>query len=162
LAVAKTKASAKSDTKLIAQNRKARHNYEIEETVEAGIVLVGTEVKSCRDGRVNMAEAYATIDPQGEAWLLQCHISPYSHGNRNNHEPVRPRKLLLKANEIERLAVNVNQGGRTLVPLRMYFKHGLVKVELAVGRGKKLYDKRQSEARRDAERSMQRELGRRR
>jgi SsrA-binding protein len=162
LAVAKTKASAKSDTKLIAQNRKARHNYEIEETVEAGIVLVGTEVKSCRDGRVNMAEAYATIDTQGEAWLLQCHISPYSHGNRNNHEPVRPRKLLLKANEIERLAINVNQGGRTLVPLRMYFKHGLVKVELAVGRGKKLYDKRQSEARRDAERSMQRELGRRR
>jgi SsrA-binding protein len=162
LAVAKTKASAKSDTKLIAQNRKARHNYEIEETVEAGIVLVGTEVKSCRDGRVNMAEAYATIDTQGEAWLLQCHISPYSHGNRNNHEPVRPRKLLLKANEIERLAINVNQGGRTLVPLRMYFKHGLVKVELAVGRGKKLYDKRQSEARRDAERTMQRELGRRR
>jgi len=160
--VAKTKPSAKSDTKLIAQNRKARHNYEIEETVEAGIVLVGTEVKSCRDGRVNMSEAYATIDSYGEAWLLQCHISPYSHGNRNNHEPVRPRKLLLKANEIERLAITVNQGGRTLVPLRMYFKHGLVKVELAVGRGKKLYDKRQSEARRDAERSMQRELGRRR
>jgi len=160
--VAKTKSSAKSDTKLIAQNRKARHNYEIEETVEAGIVLVGTEVKSCRDGRVNMSEAYATIDSYGEAWLLQCHISPYSHGNRNNHEPVRPRKLLLKGNEIERLAITVNQGGRTLVPLRMYFKHGLVKVELAVGRGKKLYDKRQSEARRDAERSMQRELGRRR
>jgi len=160
--VAKTKPSAKSDTKLIAQNRKARHNYEIEETVEAGIVLVGTEVKSCRDGRVNMSEAYATIDHLGEAWLLQCHISPYSHGNRNNHEPVRPRKLLLRSNEIERLAMTVNRGGRTLVPLRMYFKHGLVKVELAVGRGKKLYDKRQSEARRDAERSMQRELGRRR
>ena len=160
--MAKTKASAKTDTKLIAQNRKARHNYEIEETVEAGIVLVGTEVKSCREGRVNMSEAYATIDQQVEAWLLQCHISPYSHGNRNNHEPVRPRKLLLKGNEIERLAITVNQGGRTLIPLRMYFKHGLVKVELAVGRGKKLYDKRQSEARRDAERSMQRELGRRR
>jgi SsrA-binding protein len=162
LTLAKSKASAKSDTKLIAQNRKARHNYEIEETVEAGIVLVGTEVKSCREGRVNMSEAYATIDGHGEAWLLQCHISPYSHGNRNNHEPVRQRKLLLRSNEIERLAINVNQGGRTLVPLRMYFKHGLVKVELAVGRGKRLYDKRQSEARRDAERSMQRELGRRR
>jgi len=160
--VAKTKSPDKSGTKLIAQNRKARHNYEIEESLEAGIVLVGTEVKSCREGRVNMSEAYATIDTSGETWLLQCHISPYSHGNRNNHEPVRPRKLLLKTNEIERLASTVNQGGRTLIPLRMYFKHGLVKVELAVGRGKKLYDKRQSEARRDAERSMQRELGRRR
>jgi len=160
--VAKTKAPAKSGTKLIAQNRKARHNYEIEDTVEAGIVLVGTEVKSCRDGRVNMSEAYATIDGNGEAWLLQAHISPYSHGNVNNHEPVRPRKLLLRADEIERLGVKVNQEGRTLVPLRMYFKHGLVKVELAVGRGKKLYDKRRDQAKRDADRSMQRELGRRR
>ncbi len=160
--MAKTKAPAKSGTKLIAQNRKARHNYEIEDTIEAGMVLVGTEVKSCREGRVNMSEAYATIDGNGEAWLLQCHISPYSHGNVNNHEPVRPRKLLLWADEIERLAIKVNQEGRTLVPLRMYFKHGLVKVELAVGRGKKLYDKRQDQARRDADRSMQRELGRRR
>jgi len=160
--VAKTKAPAKSGTKLIAQNRKARHNYEIEDTVEAGIVLVGTEVKSCREGRVNMSEAYATIDGNGEAWLLQCHISPYSHGNVNNHEPVRPRKLLLKADEIAQLAIKVNQEGRTLVPLRMYFKHGLVKVELAVGRGKRLYDKRRDQAKRDADRSMQRELGRRR
>ena len=160
--MAKTKASAKTDTKLIAQNRKARHNYEIEDTVEAGIVLVGTEVKSCRDGRVNMSEAYATIDGNGEAWLLQAHISPYSHGNVNNHEPVRPRKLLLRADEIERLEIKVNQEGRTLVPLRMYFKHGLVKVEFAVGRGKKLYDKRRDQAKRDADRSMQRELGRRR
>lgn len=160
--MAKTKALAKSGTKLIAQNRKARHNYAIEETLEAGIVLVGTEVKSCRDGRVNMSEAYAMIDGSGEAWFLQCNISPYSHGNVNNHEPVRPRKLLLKADEIARLAIRVNQEGRTLVPLRMYFEHGLVKVELAVGRGKKLYDKRQDQARRDADRSMQRELGRRR
>ncbi|CAN5499968.1 SsrA-binding protein SmpB [soil metagenome] len=160
--MAKTKAPAKFGTKLIAQNRKARHNYEIEDTIEAGMVLVGTEVKSCREGRVNMSEAYATIDGNGEAWLLQCHISPYSHGNVNNHEPVRPRKLLLRADEIERLAIKVNQEGRTLVPLRMYFKHGLVKVELATGRGKKLYDKRQDQARRDADRSMQRELGRRR
>ena len=160
--MAKIKAPSKSGTKLIAQNRKARHNYEIEESVESGIVLVGTEVKSSREGRVNMSEAYATIDGNGEAWLLQCHISPYSHGNVNNHEPVRPRKLLLRGDEIERLAVKVNQEGRTLVPLRMYFKHGLVKVELAVGRGKKLYDKRQDQARRDADRSMQRELGRRR
>ena len=160
--MAKTKAPAKSGTKLIAQNRKARHNYAIEETVESGIVLVGTEVKSCREGRVNMSESYATIDGNGEAWLLQCHISPYSHGNVNNHKPVRPRKLLLRADEIQRLAIKVNQEGRTLVPLRMYFKHGLVKVELAAGRGKKLYDKRQDQARRDADRSMQRELGRRR
>lgn len=160
--MAKTKAPAKSGTKLIAQNRKARHNYAIEDTVEAGIVLVGTEVKSCREGRVNMSEAYATIDGNGEAWLLQCHISPYSHGNVNNHEPVRPRKLLLRADEIQRLAIKVNQEGRTLVPLRMYFKHGLVKVELAVGRGKRLYDKRRDQAKRDADRSMQRELGRRR
>jgi SsrA-binding protein len=160
--VAKIKAPAKSGTKLIAQNRKARHNYAIEETVESGIVLAGTEVKSCREGRVNMSEAYATIDGNDEAWLLQCHISPYSHGNRNNHEPVRPRKLLLRADEIARLAIRVNQEGRTLVPLRMYFNHGLVKVELAVGRGKKLYDKRRDQAKRDADRSMQRELGRRR
>ncbi|MGH2776098.1 MAG: SsrA-binding protein SmpB [Actinomycetota bacterium] len=162
MAVAKSKAPARSGTKLIAQNRKARHNYEIEDIVEAGIVLVGTEVKSCREGRVNMSEAYATIDGNGEAWLLQCHISPYSHGNVNNHEPVRPRKLLLRADEIERLAIKVNREGRTLIPLRMYFKHGLVKVELAVGRGKRLYDKRQDQARRDADRSMQRQLGRRR
>ncbi len=160
--MAKSKAPARSGTKLIAQNRKARHNYEIEDIVEAGIVLVGTEVKSCREGRVNMSEAYATIDGNGEAWLLQCHISPYSHGNVNNHEPVRPRKLLLRADEIERLAIKVNREGRTLIPLRMYFKHGLVKVELAVGRGKRLYDKRQDQARRDADRSMQRQLGRRR
>jgi SsrA-binding protein len=160
--VAKTKAPAKSGTKLIAQNRKARHNYEIEDTVEAGIVLVGTEVKSCRDGRVNLSEAYATIDANGEAWLLQAHISPYSHGNVNNHEPVRPRKLLLRGDEIERLGIKVNQEGRTLVPLRVYFKHGLVKVELGLGRGKKLYDKRRDKAKRDADRAMQRELGRRR
>jgi SsrA-binding protein len=160
--VAKTKSPGTAGTKLIAQNRKARHNYEIEETVEAGIVLVGTEVKSCRDGRVTLSDAYAIIDGNGEAWLLQCHISPYSHGNRNNHDPMRPRKLLLRSDEITRLGIRVNQEGRTVVPLRVYFKHGLVKVELAVGRGKKLYDKRRDKAKRDADRSMQRELGRRR
>ena len=160
--MARTKAEGKPATKLIAQNRKARHNYEIEESVEAGLVLVGTEVKSCRDGRVNLADAYASIDGDGRAWLLQCHISPYSHGNRSNHEPLRPRKLLLHSDEIRRLAVKVNQEGRTLVPLRLYFKHGLVKAEIAVGRGKKLYDKRRDKARREADRAMQRELGRRR
>ncbi|MGH2749748.1 MAG: SsrA-binding protein SmpB [Actinomycetota bacterium] len=160
--MATTKAPDKSGTKLIAQNRKARHNYEIEETLEAGVVLVGTEVKSCRDGRANLADSYATIDNHHEAWLLQCHISPYSHGNRSNHEPLRPRKLLLRSDEIVRLGVKVNQEGRTLVPLRLYFKHGLVKVELAVGRGKKLYDKRRDRAKRDADRAIRQELGRRR
>jgi SsrA-binding protein len=153
--------TAREGTKLIAQNRKARHNYEIEEAVEAGLMLMGTEVKSCREGRANLADSYATIR-DGEAWLLGCHISPYSHGNRANHDPVRPRKLLLHRKELERLGIKVAQEGRTLVPLRLYFKHGLVKVEIAVARGKRLYDKRAGEAKRAAERSMQRELGRRR
>ena len=151
----------KPATKLIAQNRKARHEYEIEETFEAGLQLLGTEVKACREGRANLADAYATIDA-GEAWLLQCHISPYSHGNRSNHDPMRPRKLLLHRSEIEKLQIKAAQEGRTLVPLRLYFKHGLAKVEIAVGRGKKLYDKRRDKARRDAERQIRQELGRRR
>lgn len=148
-------------TKLIAQNRRARHEYHIEETFEAGLVLVGTEVKSCRDGRANLSDSYASIK-DGEAWLLQCHISPYSHGNRQNHDPMRPRKLLLNRAEITKLEVASAQGGRTLVPLRLYFKHGLAKAEIAVARGKKLFDKRASEAKRDVERNMRRELGRRR
>lgn len=148
-------------TKLIAQNRKARHDYLIEDTVEAGLVLVGTEVKSCRDGKVSLSDAYAMVR-DGEAWLMQCHISPYSHGNRANHDPTRPRKLLLNRGEIDRLAAKVAQEGRTLVPLRVYFKHGLAKAEIAVARGKKAYDKRATQATRDAERQMRRELGRRR
>jgi SsrA-binding protein len=148
-------------TKLIAQNRKARHEYLIEDTVEAGLQLVGTEVKSCREGKVSLADAYAAVR-DGEAWLLQCHINPYSHGNRQNHDPMRPRKLLLHRSEIERLDEEVSQGGRTLVPLRLYFKHGIAKAEIAVARGKKTYDKRQSEAKRDADRQIQRALGRRR
>ncbi|MGH2806522.1 MAG: SsrA-binding protein SmpB [Actinomycetota bacterium] len=148
-------------TKLIAQNRKARHDYLIEDTVEAGLQLVGTEVKSCRDAKVNLGDAYATVR-DGEAWLLQCHINPYSHGNRANHDPMRPRKLLLHRTEIAQLEQKVSQGGRTLVPLRLYFKHGLVKAEIAVARGKKSYDKRHALAERDANRQMQRELGRRR
>jgi SsrA-binding protein len=148
-------------TKLIAQNRKARHDYLIEETVEAGVQLVGTEVKSCREGKVTLGDAYAAVR-DGEAWLLQCHINPYSHGNRANHDPMRPRKLLLHRHQIEELEAKVSQGGRTLVPLKMYFKHGLVKAEIAVGRGKKHYDKRHAMAQRDADRQMQRELGRRR
>lgn len=148
-------------TKLITQNRKARHNYLIEETVEAGLALVGTEVKSCREGKANLTDAYAAVR-DGEAWLLQCHISPYSHGNRENHDPGRPRKLLLKRHEIVMLQGKVAQEGRTLVPLRLYFKHGLAKAEIAIARGKQTHDKRAAEATRDAERSMRRELGRRR
>ena len=147
--------------KLIAQNRKARHDYTIEESVEAGIVLIGTEVKSCRDGKVNLADSYATVK-DGEVWLLQTHISPYSHGNRANHEPMRPRKLLLHHQEIEKLGQKVAQEGKTLVPLRLYFKHGLAKAEIGIAVGKKNYDKRQSAAKRDAERQMRRALGRRR
>lgn len=148
-------------TKLIAQNKKARHDYLIEDTYEAGLMLTGTEVKSCRAGKVTLTDAYATVR-DGEAWLLQAHIAPYSHGNRTNHDPLRPRKLLLHRSEIERLHAATAQDGRTLVPLRLYFKHGLAKAEIAVARGKRSYDKRQSLAKRDAERQMQRELGRRR
>ena len=148
-------------TKLIAQNRKARHDYLIEDTVEAGLALSGTEVKSCRAGKVNLTDAFASIK-DGEAWLQQCHISPYSHGNRANHDPLRPRKLLLHRQEIERLAAKVAQEGRTLVPLRLYFKHGLAKAEIAVARGKRAYDKRAAQAERDADRQMRSQLGRRR
>jgi SsrA-binding protein len=127
---------AKSDpaTKLVTQNRRARYEYTIEETFEAGLVLTGTEVKACREGRANLTDAYAIVD-NGEAFLLQCHISPYSHGNRVNHEPTRTRKLLLHRSELDKLRIKSSQEGRTLVPLRLYFKHGLVKVEIAVGRG---------------------------
>jgi SsrA-binding protein len=148
-------------TKPIAQNRRARHDYHIEETLEAGLVLVGTEVKACRAGKANLTDAYVAIR-EGEAWLLQCHISPYSHGNRANHDPVRPRKLLLHQDEIEHLGQKVAREGRTLVPLRLYFRHGLAKAEIAVARGKKAYDKRVAIAERDAERRMRQALGRRR
>lgn len=154
-------ASEPSGTKLIAQNRKARHDYLIEDTFEAGLMLVGTEVKSCRDGKVTLTDAYATVR-DGEAWLMQAHIAPYTHGNRANHDPMRPRKLLLHRGEIEKLHAAVSQDGRTLVPLRLYFKHGLAKAEIAVARGKRSYDKRQDLAKRDAQRQIQRELGRRR
>ncbi len=159
--VAKGGGKDESGIKLITQNRKARHNFEIEETLEAGMVLVGTEVKSCRDGKANLTDAYAIIK-DGEAWLLGCHISAYSHGTDTNHEPERMRKLLLNRSEIDRLAKSSQQNGRTIVPLRLYFKHGIAKAELAIARGKNLHDKRQTTAKRDAERQMQRELGRRR
>jgi SsrA-binding protein len=137
--------------KIITTNRAAYHDYHILETYEAGIALTGTEVKSARDGRVNLKDAYARVE-EGEAWLLNAHISPYSHGNRENHEPTRERRLLLHRREIERLRSRIEEKGLTIIPIRIYFKDRFIKCELAVARGKKLYDKREAEARKDQER----------
>ena len=139
------------------ENRQARFNYEILEKFEAGISLRGTEVKSIREGRANLKEAYADIR-DGEVYLVGAHISPYSHGNIANHEPVRDRRLLLKAVEIKRLQGKVMEKGLTLVPMCLYLKGRLIKVELGVGRGKKLVDKREDLKRRDQEREVQRAL----
>jgi len=138
-------------------NRQARFNFEILEKVEAGISLVGTEVKSIREGRANIKEAYADIRG-GEAWLIGAHISPYSHGNITNHDPLRERKLLLNAKEIHRLKGKVMEKGLALVPLRLYLKGRLIKLELGVGRGKKLVDKREHIKKREQEREIQRAI----
>ncbi|MDQ7054796.1 MAG: SsrA-binding protein SmpB [candidate division KSB1 bacterium] len=143
--------------KIITVNRKARHDYEILDTIEAGIVLLGTEVKSLRAGKVNLKDSYARVK-DGEVWLIGVHISPYSHGSYNNHDPERDRKLLLHKSEIRRLIGKTEEKGVTLVPLRMYFKNGKAKVELALARGKRKYDKRQDIAKRDAQREIQRKL----
>ena len=135
----------------------ARLNYFIDDTYEAGIVLVGTEVKSIREGRVNLKDSYAMVK-NGEIWLHEMHVSPYSHGNRYNHEPLRTRKLLLHRREIKRLYGKSREKGLTLVPLKVYFKNGKVKVALGVGRGKKLHDKREDIKLRDDRRDMQRAL----
>jgi SsrA-binding protein len=137
--------------KIVSTNRAAYHNYHILETYEAGIQLQGTEVKSARGGSVNLKEGYVTID-KGELWLLNIHISPYSHGNRENHDPIRARRLLMHKREIERLQSKIQEKGLTLVPTKFYFKNGFIKCEVAVARGKKLYDKRETEARKDQER----------
>lgn len=141
--------------KVIATNRKARHDYFIEETFEAGIVLTGTEIKSIRAGRVNLQDSFALIR-DGEVWLIGAHIAPYTHGNRQNHEPRRERKLLLHRREINRLQGKVIERGWTLIPLRLYLRNGLAKIELGLARGKRKYDKRQSIAKRDFEREMRR------
>ncbi len=138
--------------RFVAQNRKARHNYHIDETLEAGIALFSTEVKSMRDGRCTLQDAFAQ-ERDGEIFLLNAHIAPYAPGGRFNHEPMRPRKLLLHRKQIEKLRGILKQGGVTLIPLSIYFNgRGRAKVELALGRGKKEYDKRASEAARDWER----------
>jgi SsrA-binding protein len=141
--------------KLIASNRKAFHAFEILETHEAGLVLQGTEVKALRDGRADLKESYARIERE-EAWLLGCHVSPYAQGNRANHEPLRPRKLLLHKAELRRLGGKVQEKGLTLVPLRLYFKAGRVKVELGLGRGRKTLDKRYVIREREERREMDR------
>jgi SsrA-binding protein len=128
--------------KEITVNRKAFHNYDIIEKFEAGIALTGTEIKSAREGKVNLKDSYGLVK-SGEVWLLNCHISPYSHGNYSNHDPLRTRKLLLKRSEINRLIGRTTERGLTLVPLRMYLKEGRLKCELALAKGRKIHDKRE-------------------
>jgi len=142
---------------IVVQNRKARYDYEVVDRFETGIVLRGTEVKSLRDGRANLKDSFATVD-RGEVFLHNVHISHYAGGNNFNHEPERSRKLLLHRSEIRRLTGKTQQQGLTLVPLKIYFKRGKVKVELALVRGKKQFDKRQTLARRQADRDIQRVL----
>jgi SsrA-binding protein len=144
--------------KPIATNRRARHEFWIEETHEAGIALTGTEVKSLREGRANLQDAFARVDG-GEMWLYHLHINPYAQGNIHNHDPIRARKLLLHRREILRLKDRTDRKGYTLVPLRLYFRRGVAKVELGVARGRHLYDKRERIAERDAERRIARNLG---
>jgi SsrA-binding protein len=141
--------------KTVAVNRRARHQYAIDETLEAGLALTGTEIKSIRAGRVNLAEAYARIE-RGEAWLIGAHIAPYEQGNRNNHEPTRTRKLLLHRDQISELIGRTQAKGFTLVPLKLYIRNGMAKLELGIGRGKKAYDKRRTIAERDARRELER------
>lgn len=140
-----------SGEKLIASNKKAFHDYFVLQKLEVGAVLTGTEVKSLRDGRANLKDSYVSIE-SGEAWLVGLHISPYTHGNLQNHEPERKRKLLLHRREIEKLETQTTEKGLTVVPLRVYFKGSRVKIEIAVVRGKKQYDKRDSEKAREADR----------
>jgi SsrA-binding protein len=154
------KSSGKFDgggVKVVVQNRKARWDYEIIEAFEAGLVLLGTEVKSLRAGKANIGESYARIDG-GEVFLYNAHISHYEGGNRNNHDPERPRKLLIHRSEIDKLVSSTEQRGLTLVPTRLYFKGGKAKVEIAIARGKRQFDKRRAIALKDAERSIDRAL----
>lgn len=146
------------NTKIIAINRKARFEYEILQTFETGIALQGTEVKSLRAGRINMSDSHCRISAQLEVFLTNLHISPYEFGNRENHDPLRERKVLLHKHQIRRLYGQVREKGLTLIPLKFYFKHGKVKVELGLVRGKKLYDKRESLKKKDSNQDMERNL----
>jgi len=155
------RSTKKAGPGVLASHRAAAHEYHLFQRFEAGIVLTGTEVKSAREGRVNLKDAYAAVK-DGEMFLCNAHIGPYSPGHRENHEPLRRRKLLLHAAEIRKLARETTTAGHTLVPTRMYLKEGRIKVELALARGKKLHDKRESERRRESEREMARARGSRR
>ncbi|MSO27676.1 MAG: SsrA-binding protein SmpB [Candidatus Nanopelagicales bacterium] len=146
--------------KVIAQNRKARHDYSIEDVFEAGMVLTGTEVKSLREGRATLTDGYAIVE-DGEMWLRGVHIPVYDLGTWNNHEPRRPRKLLLRREEIRRITNKTKESGLTLIPLAMYFKDGYAKVEIALARGRKSYDKRHAIAERESKRETDRATGRR-
>jgi len=155
-----TKANPGGGEKIVCVNKRARYEYEILETFEAGLVLTGTEVKSLRQGQASIKEAFADVQG-GEIFLVDSHIPPYAFGNIHNHEPKRKRKLLLKGREIKRLAGKLAEKGLTLIPLRIYFRRGLAKVELGLGRGKKIRDKRETIKRREALREMDREIRRR-
>jgi len=139
-------------TKILSDNRRAGHNYYLLDRFEAGLVLTGTEVKSARDGKIQLLDSYAEVR-SGEAWLVNAHISHYSHGNRENHDPVRQRKLLLHRREIEKLSEKTREKGLALIPTKIYLKNGKIKCELALARGKKMYDKREA----DRERTMEAE-----
>ena len=151
------RSASTSGRKIVTRNSKARYNYEIEDTVDAGLVLTGTEIKSIRAGKISLVDAYATIE-KGEAWIYNMHVAPYEQGNRFNVEPRRTRKLLLHKGEIQRLFGKVQQKGLTLVPLSLYLQNGFAKVELGIGRGKKLYDKRETIADRERKRDVERAL----
>jgi SsrA-binding protein len=153
---AETQQERKAD-RTIVKNRRALHEYFVLESLEVGIVLSGTEIKSVREGKVQMADAYARID-NGELWLIGMHISPYSHGSYTNHEPDRPRKLMAHRDQIAHLKAEVEQKGLTLIPIKLYLKRGRAKVELGLCRGKKLYDKRQTAADRESQRDIARAL----
>ena len=163
---AQTKAAAKSKAdnknkgdepffRTVADNRRARHDYEIIEKHETGVSLLGTEVKSIRGGKANLQEAFVKVE-EGELWLYNCNIAHYDHGNRNNHEPTRKRRLLMHAREILRLKAQVQEKGLAMIPLRLYFKGNIVKCEIGLGKGKKLYDKRESLAKKETKRQLDR------
>ncbi len=150
-----SEATKSEGIKIVCENRKARHNYFLEDKFEAGIMLKGTEVKSLRDGKANLQDSYAILK-SGELWLLNCHIAPYTTGNRDNHEPLRTRKLLLHAAELLKLYQRMETKGYSLIPTKLYFKKGKAKLELALAKGKKNHDKRGDIKERDAKREMSR------
>jgi SsrA-binding protein len=149
------------EERVASLNRQAFHNYHIVETFAAGMVLLGTEIKSIREGKVNLKDSYGLVK-NGEVWLLNCHISPYSHGNRMNHDPLRTRKLLLHRTEIRKLVGKTTERGMTLVPIKIYFQNGKAKCEIALAKGKKLFDKRETEKRKTAERETRQAIKERR